>query len=532
MNNTFTLIKANIINSWGINKVLKSKAKGEKIKAGLLGIVIVYAFCAIAFTMFMISYQLGEVLEKVDALELLISSSILSTTLFAITMSTFKIPGYLFSFKDYDLLMSMPLKPSAVMTSKMIFIYLSNLMVSVLIGIPPLIIYGIKTSGGLLYFSFVVVTTLFIPLIPIAIGAFFAYYLGRISAKFRSTNVILLIGSFLLFIVIMMGSTIVGQVNAEQVQNSIPTVNIMNDILFWTKLYIGALKDSNILYLIAFLLVSLIIFGVFISIFSKGFKSINSKLSEKYKASNYKMTKLKVSTALRALYIKEFKFYLSSYIYVVNTAIGLIMMTIFSLGIAIFGKDTVSKVLEIPMAEDYVFPIVTIIFIFCIGLTCTTAASISLEGKSLWIIKSLPIKIENILWSKILVNMTLTVPALIINTIIVSLAFKMDATAILAMFSVSLLYCLLSPILGILINLYFPKLEWTTQVAVVKQSASVLVSILTCFVTIAIPIVLFAIIKPTNTNLFLGAFAIILLLIIAILVKILNTVGVRKFKEL
>jgi len=235
MNSTYTLIKANIINSWGINKVLKSKSKGQKIKVGLLGIVILYAFCTIAFTMFIMSYQLGGILKKLDALELLISSTILSTTIFSITMSTFKIPGYLFSFKDYDMLMSMPLKPSAILASKMIFIYLSNLMVTVIVGIPQLIVYGMKTSGGILYYSFVAITTLFIPLIPIAIGAFFAYFLGRISTKFRSTNAILLIGSFLLLAIIMVGSTMVGQLNSQYVQNSIPTVNIMNDILFWTK---------------------------------------------------------------------------------------------------------------------------------------------------------------------------------------------------------------------------------------------------------------------------------------------------------
>jgi len=532
MNSTYTLIKANIINSWGINKVLKSKSKGQKIKVGLLGIVILYAFCTIAFTMFIMSYQLGGILKKLDALELLISSTILSTTIFSITMSTFKIPGYLFSFKDYDMLMSMPLKPSAILASKMIFIYLSNLMVTVIVGIPQLIVYGMKTSGGILYYSFVAITTLFIPLIPIAIGAFFAYFLGRISTKFRSTNAILLIGSFLLLAIIMVDSTMVGQLNSQYVQNSIPTVNIMNDILFWTKLYIEALKGNNFLYLMAFVFSSLIIFGVFVVIFSKGFKSINSKLSEKYKASNYKMAKLKVSTVLKALYIKELKFYFSSYIYVVNTAFGVIMMTIFSLGIAIFGKDAVSKVLEIPMTDAYISPIVTLIFVFCISFTFITAPSISLEGKSLWIIKSLPIKIENILWSKILLNMTFTVPALIINTIIVALAFKMNVATVMAIFSVSLLYCLLIPTIGILINLYFPKLEWTTQMSVVKQSASVLLASLAGFLAVGIPVILFVVLKPTNTNLFLGIFSIILLIFNVILIKTLNTTGIRKFKEL
>jgi ABC-2 type transport system permease protein len=405
-------------------------------------------------------------------------------------------------------------------------------MVSIVLGVSLLIVYGMKTSGGVLYYSFVAITTLFIPLIPIVIGALFAYFLGRISTKFRSTNAILLIGSFLLFIIILVGSTMIGQINTEQLQNSIPTVSILNDIFFWTQLYVNALKDNNVLYLIAFVLVSLITFGIFIMLFSRGFKSINAKMSEKYKAADYKMKSLKTSTLLKALYIKELKFYFSSYIYVMNTAIGMFMMTLFSLGIAIFGKDTVAKVLEIPMADAYAPLIIILIFYFCIGLTNPTATSISLEGKSLWIIKSLPIKVKDILWSKILVNMTLTVPVLVINTIIVALAFKMYAETIIAMFCVSFLYCLLSPIIGILINLYFPKLEWTTQISVVKQSASVLVAILVNFAIIGIIVALFAITQPTNTNLFLEIISVILIIFNAILIKILNVTGVRKFLEL
>jgi len=532
MNNLFTLIKANIINSWGINKVLKSKSKSEKIKAGLLGIALVYAFCMLAVTMFMINYPLGQALEKLNALEVLISSSILSTTFFALVVSIYKIPGYLYTFKDFDLLMGLPVKPSAVIASKMIFIYLSNLLFTVILGIPPLIIYGMKTSGGAVYYIFVAVATLFIPLIPISIGALLAYFLGRISAKFRSTNVVLLVGSFILLFGVMIGSTAIGQVNTQQVSNSIPTVSIMSDILFWTRFYVHALKDTNVLYLMAFILFSTFVFAIFLAVFSRGFKSINSKLSEKYRAVDFKMKRLKTSTLMKALYIKELKFYFSSYIYVMNTAFGILMMTLFSLGISVFGKDTVSKVMKMPMADAYIFPIIALMFIFCISFTSTTASSISLEGKNLWIIKSLPVREESILSSKILVNLTLTVPSLIINIAIISIAFNANAATIAAIFGISAMYCLFAPIAGILINLYFPKLEWTTQVAVVKQSASVLVATLVSFISMGIPVALFVILKPANTNLFVGAFSIILLVVNIILVRILCTTGVRKFKEL
>ncbi len=532
MNSVFYLIKANIINSWGINKALKSKSGAEKVKTALLGLLIVYAFCMLAFSMIMLFYPLGKVLKELNSLELLIGSSILSTTLFSLFMSIYKVPGYLFSFRDFDLLMSLPVKPSAVLASKMIFVYLSNLAISVLIGIPSLVIYGINTHGGFMYYVFVVVITLFVPLIPISIGAVLAYILGRISSKFKSTNALMLIGTFVIIIACMILPNMIRGINQEQVQNAIPAVSGVIKVLFWTNLYIKALSNTNILYLAAFLLVSVAVFGAFLFIFSRGFKTINSKMSEKYKASNYKVTRLKASGVMKALYMKELRFYLSSYIYVTNTAVGVIMMLVFSVAVAFFGRDKVAKMLELPMAGSYIAPVIALVFAFCISFTCVTAPSISLEGKGLWIIKSLPLKVENILWSKILLNLTLTVPAVLINILIVEFTFKMSAQTVIVLFLLSLLYCIITPIIGILVNLYFPKLEWTSQVAVVKQSASILVTMLTSVITVGVPVLLFMIIKPSDTNLFMEIVCVALAVLAFILIKALSTVGVKKFKEL
>ncbi|WP_024832879.1 putative ABC transporter permease subunit [Ruminiclostridium josui] len=532
MNSMFLLIKANIINSWGINKALKSKSSAERLKTILLGLLIVYAFGMLAFTMFMLYYPLGNALAELNSLELLIGSSILSTTLFSLFMSIYKIPGYLFSFRDFDLLMSLPVKPSAVLASKMIFVYLSNLAISILAGIPSLVIYGIKTHSGPIYYVFAAVATLFVPLIPISIGAVLAYILGRISSKFRSTNVLMLIGTFVIIIAFMVLPNMITGINQEQVQSAIPAISGVIKVLFWTNLYIKALSSTNLLYMAAFLIVSVAIFSAFIYIFAKGFKTINSKMSERYKSSNYKITSLKASGVMRALYIKEFKFYLSSYIYVTNTAVGVIMMLVFSLAVAVFGKDKVAMMLELPMAGSYVAPAIALVFAFCISFTFVTASSISLEGKNLWIIKSLPLKIENILWSKILLNMTLTIPALIVNMVIVAFAFKLSTETIIVLFLLLLLLCIVSPVMGILVNLYFPKLEWTSQVAAVKQSASVFITMIINVIIIGIPAVLFILIKPSNTNLFMELVCVFLAILAFVLIKALSTIGVKKFKEL
>ena len=532
MNNLMTLIKANMLNSWGFNKMLKSKSKGEKIKAILLGIVIVYAFCMIFASMFFMNIPLAQGLEKLNALDILLSSSILSVTVFSLFMSIFKLPSYLFAFRDYDLLMSLPVKPSTVLTSKLIFIYLSNLLIANIVTIPPLIIYGYKTTAGILYYIFTVTVTLFIPLIPISIGAVIAYFLGRISTRIRSTNLIMIVGSLLLCAILIVGSPMINQLNSQHIQGALPVFNSINTILFWIDFYIKALRDSSVFYLIMFVAFSTLVFTVFIAVLSKGFKTINSRMSEKYKSSDYKMTRLKASSPLKALFVKELRFYFSSFIYVTNTAIGPLMMTVFSIAIIILGKDKLAKLLEMPFAGDYIYLSSVAVFAFCIGMTLITASSISLEGKNLWIIKSLPVDIKSILWSKVLVNLALTVPALVINMIIIVIGLELDITTALAMFAVLLTLSLLSPVIGLMINLYFPKLEWTSHMAVVKQSVSVFISMLANFVIIIITIVLFVAIEPSNANVFLFATAFVLLLVTLVFVKVLKTIGVRRFAEL
>lgn len=463
MNSLILLLKSNITNSWGINKALKSKSKAELAKVIVLGIIIIYAAGTVLFSMFLMNFALADMLKKLNVLELLLSNTIISVSLVCIIMSIYKIPGYLFAFKDYDLLMSLPLRPSVIIASKLIFLYFSNMLITIFVGVPPLVVYGIKSSSGLLYYIYLVVTTLCLPLIPISIGAVLAYAIGRISTKFRSTNAILIVGTFIIIIAFMFGSTLIGQVKAEQVQNAIPTVSKLSTVLIWSKPYISAMKDGNITALLLFLFVSIIPFVAFILILSKGFKSINSKMSEKYKRANYRMQSLKVSSPLKALYFKELRFYFSSYIYVVNTGFGMVMMTIFSIALIIFGQEAVSKVLEIPGGSQMLYPIITVILIFCVSFTFSTAPAISLEGKNLWIAKSLPVKTSNILWSKILVNMTLTVPLLIINVATLAVFLKIPAVTAIAILGITLSFCVLSPLAGILINLYLPKFDWNTR---------------------------------------------------------------------
>lgn len=532
MNNVKLLIKANIINSFGLNRFLKESSKAEKTKMFFIGIAILWAVVAVFASVFAYFYMISDVLIQLDALAMLLVISFVNVSLISLFMSIYKASGYLFSFRDYDLLMSLPVKTSEVFTSKLLLLYSTNLMISIIIGLPSLIVYGIKSSSGIIYYIFAFIAMFFISLVPMIIGAALSFVLGKISTRFKSTNIIMIIGSFVLIILLMAGSNLLSNMSLEFVQNIAELMEAISKAYFPIIFYVNALVNLDILSLVGFIGVTVIPFALFVSIFAKSFKSINSKMHESFKASSYKMSSLKVSSSLNALYKKEISFYFSSYIYVLNTSIGVVMMTIFTIGIAIFGGDKMAEVLDLPMIKSFIVPAATAIVSLCICLACTTSSSISLEGKNLWVMKSLPIKPIEILKSKILVNLTIIIPALLIDIVILAVSFKMKLLSCLLFLAITALYAFLISMIGIIINLFLPKLEWKSHMEVVKQSSSVIVSMLAGAISVAIPILLYKLLEPTNYDIFSAFVAIGLLLVNMFLWAAIRTKGVKIFNRL
>lgn len=532
MNNTKLLIKASIINSFGLNKFLKESSKAEKAKMIFIGVAILWAFIAVFALSFAYSYMVSEVLLQLDSLNILLVIAFLNVSVISFFMSIYKASGYLFSFKDYDLLMSLPVRTSEVFISKLLLLYTSNLIVTIIIGIPPLIVYGIKSSSIFMYYVFALVAMIFIPFIPIIIGSVLSFILGKISTRFKFTNLVMIIGSFALILILMLGSFSINNISTEFIQSSAELMSSISKVYFPIIFFVNALEKLEALSLLLYILSGLIPFIIFLLIFVNSFKNINSKMNESFKEANYKMSSLKVSSSLKALYKKEINFYFSSYIYVVNTGIGVIMMTIFTLSMAILGGEKLAQVLEMPMISQFMIPAAIAIMSVCICLSCTTASSISLEGKNLWIVKSLPIKIVEIIISKILVNLTVVLPLLFVNSLILAISFRLTLISYIFFLAIPTLYAFLISMAGIIVNLLLPKLEWKSHMVVVKQSASVVVTMLIGILSILIPIFLFFLTEPTNFNTFSFALAIILLGVNLLLWLIIKTKGIKIFAKL
>lgn len=501
MNNTKLLIKAQIINSFGINKLLRSSTKTEKLKAGLFAGLMLFVIVMVFVQMTIYAWVTSDFLAKMNMMNVLIITGTALSMLVCLFMSIYKAPGYLFAFKDYDMLMSMPVSKADILISKLFMIVVTNVGLSVLIGFPYLMVYGIKSSSGAVYYLASLLLLILSSLFPGTIGALLSLVLGRVSSKSRHTNLLLTIGSFIILILFMIGMFSLNSLTTANIEGLVTSIGLLNSLYYPFGLIVNALIHMDIISFIIFTVISVLVFILFVWLFARVFKEINSKMQEKYKASNYKMTELQVQTTAVALFKKELSFYFSSYIYVINTGFGAIMMLLI-IALLIINRSKINMIYTIIPVNVSMSMLVTFALSLCVALTCTTAPSVSLEGKNLWIIKSLPLKVMDIFKSKIWLNLVITAPILIVCATVLVAVFGLTITEYLLTVAVGCSYCVLIAVVGIIINLHFPKLEWNTQVAVVKQSASVMIAVLAGFLSILLPIGIVALVKPTNLILF------------------------------
>jgi ABC-2 type transport system permease protein len=532
MNTLIVLIKANFTNLSTVHRLYNSKTTGEKLRTFGITAGIALLSLMMLSNMFFFSFALADALAKMSILEALISIAAVGSTLICLFMSLYMAPSYLFTFKDYDMLMSLPIRRSVILTSKLFFLYVQDLLATLFIALPLLVTYGIRTGSGMLYYIYAIVTILFIPFIPLATGGILAFLIGRISSRFKSSSAVMLICSFVMITLVIAGSYSLFTVSAAQMKSNISLLNLISEYYAPLAFFTQALAGQKLFSLLAFILTNILFLAVFAIIFSKNFKSINEKISERYKAANFKMTALKAASPAKALFVKELRGYFSSYIYVFNTLFGMVMMTVLAFALPIFGADTIINLLQVSEATAYILPIITLAFTFCIVMTATTAPSISLEGKSLWILKSSPIDVLTVFRSKISLNLALIIPLLVVDSIICAITMHLNSVQYLIFLTTLVMYAFYTALSGLLINLYFPKMDWATQVIAVKQSMSVIVAVLAGIGAVAIPTILFIIMKPMNFIMFLLAVGAVLALINISLWSALKTRGVKLFNEL
>lgn len=522
-NKLWTLFKTSVVNTFKFKKMSNKK----KI---LISLLVIYVGFSLIFTIFSVLNTIFNTLSEANLTSYYLIILFALTSLFTFFFTIFSAKSCLFDNKDNNLLLSLPIKKTTILLCRLLIITGYNFILSLFFLIPGVGIYLTNVNGGVVFYISIVLMIIALPIIPTILSSLFGYLVAYITSRVRRKNIIEMI-CYILFIAIYL----LFMNKANSLLTLFTTnVSLMNNILKYVffPLYLlsKGILNNNILYTIYFVLINLVILYLFIKVFGVKYFKIIFNLSAEKTRSNFKMKELASSSSYKALIKKELKKYFSSAIYVFNTAFGLVFILIFAVGSFIYNPSQILEMLNFGFKPTS-FILVLYFMMFVVGMTITTNSAISIERKSFWILKMLPVEVKQIFNAKKFVNKIITIPVVLISLILLIFSSYITIPEALGLMIICIIYNAFIANFGLICNLMFPNFNAINDTVIVKQSVASFIGIIFPLLLVIIMIVLTSGLNVNNIFL-IGLYLVISLVLYIISRVMLNTWGIKKFNKL
>lgn len=438
--------------------------------------------------------------------------------------------SYIFNAKDNDLLLSMPIEPSKIILVRMLGLYAWGALYDAVLLLPAIIVYwifkGISLVSVLLPLVVFVLSTVLILVLSVLLGWIAALLTQVIKSK---------IVAYILFAVGIVYLYYFCYFRLENVMTEI-VLNPASSIAFFKNTMIpfyhmGNACAGNLVSLAIFIGIIVILFVLMYYIISRNFIAIVTRnVGEKKK--DYKETSIKVSSLSSQLVKKEIKHFISCPALAINTGLGIILAP--AAGIFVLLKASaiapfVSELRnEFPMIAAFIPSVIIAATCLIQSMGSFTASSISLEGNTFWITKSMPIDYRQYLMSKIKTQMLLfTLPG-IACCVLLAIALGVAVEDILFICVFVIIFTLFNACLGLFANLKSPNFTWSSETYVVKQSAPVAIAIFSGWAVVIIyGLASYFLSKYISLSTINIAFLLLLAIIIRVILSWVNAKGVE-----
>ena len=473
---TFSLLKAVLSQDMNMFKY-SAKRNSSKLKKTLFP---VFLFIMVGIAIGSYAYMISEQLAPVNLTYIMLSMFIMVVTVLTFIEGIYKSQGILFEAKDNDLLFSLPIKKSQILFVRIFKLLLFQYIYNLMFLLPAYVVFIYFEHPGVSFYLLSLLMSFLIPIIPTVISSALGYLVKSSASKFKSKKIMQTLFSSIIFLGIFYLSMNLETFIQDIALKATSINDMLTSIYYPLGLYINLITDFKILDLIKLLLINVVPFALFVWVGSKFYFSIisNSKAASINKKVNHKNANIIKRKPIISLARKELKRYFSSPVYMLNTSFGLLLSVIVSIYLCFKGQDIFDMVLEnYGVTSNLSLPVLFYFFILFVGfMTSISSSSISLEGKTMNITKSLPIHEKTILNSKILTCFMIELPFILLSNIIFFIKFRPSIFYILLIVILSILTVFLTAIIGLIINLKYPKMNATNDTEVVKQSMSSMIS--------------------------------------------------------
>ena len=445
--------------------------------------------------------------------------------------SVFNTYSGLYLAKDNDLLLSMPIPVRVIMTSRLLSVYLMGLMYSGIVILPAILVYWFTvpvTAGRILGGVVLLVDiSLFVLTLSCALG----WVVAKISLKLKRKSFITVIVSLVFFglyyLVCFRSQAMITDLllNAEDVGNRIKGIY---PLYLFGRVGCG---DG-----VAMLIVSAVVIALLALVWyliARSFLHIATASGNTAKTV-YHEKAVKPVSADAALLRKELGRFTSSPLYMLNCGLGTVFLVVLAVLALIKGREVFLMMNALfAGGEGFVTVLAALCLCLLAGSNDISTPSVSLEGKSLWIAQSLPIDPWQALRAKLRMHLLITELPLVVCAVCVAAVSGVALPEIVMMLVTPMVYVVLSATFGLFMGLKRPNLNWTSEVAPIKQGLAVFLSMFVGWlVAVALGFLYYALMARVGAVAFLLAVTALFAVLALVLVRWLKNTGAKIYQHL
>lgn len=463
--------------------------QGRQKKKRGIGMVILFVVLylyvgAVALGMMGVTfYSLAEPYHSMGLDWLYFAMSGLMALGFSVIGSVFTTQSQLFDAKDNALLLSMPIPPRLILLSRVIPLLGLNMVFSCIVILPATVVYAyfIRCSFALIVGQ--LISLVAVSLLAQAIGCLLGWLLHLLLSKINKSvaSLVYMIAFLVPYFYLVSKANEIMTSMITQGQTIADTVSWI-----WPIYALGKGSAGQLLYSLGSLVLCAICFTAAYAVLSATFLKSATSVSAGRKRRKLDLSRGSSASPANAIFSKELRKFLNTPVYLTNMGLGLVMTLALAVAGIWFRKDLM-PLLEALQLQKYAALLVCGIVAYLGCMTAISCPSVSLEGKNLWILKSMPISSKGILLAKLGLHNRLAIPVNALAGLILSVGYGCSLPEIL----LCVLFCgisaLLYGLIGMNAGLKWAKLDYISEAYPCKQSMAVMVAM---FGSMGIPMAL------------------------------------------
>lgn len=475
-----TLIKKQLLELFQTYFINRKTGKARSKKGTVLFFVLLgFLFVMLGFAFFFMAGGLGGVILGNGFNWLYFALMGLLAMALGVFGSVFNTYASVYLPKDNALLMSLPIPNRTLLLARLSGVYITSLMYSAWVWIPVMLAYWLIVPVNALNVILPILMMFIIALFVSVLSCILGWVVALVASKAKGKSFVTLFLSLAVFaLYYFVYFKIVGSIG-KIVSHIDALGRTVKSWLHYSYL-LGRAADGDVISMLSVAGITLVLAVFCFLVLSKTFTKLSTASTSGRK--KVKMPAVYTKKTVRtALIHREYKHFTSVSTWMLNGGFGLLVLPIAAVALLI--KSTAIRELLPEMAAEipqlYVSLPVLLASAMCLVLSTNgiLPVSVSMEGKTLWQLQSLPLEPWEILHAKenMCVQLNIYPSAFLALVCGIVFAFHWWETALICI--AVWLYIWVISDFGLFLNLKMPNFNWTSVASLTKQSMPAVINV-------------------------------------------------------